>query len=120
MLRMHCLISGYPRTDHKDHNGLNNQRSNLRQATGQQNSANVSPHKGAASRYKGVTWAKQRSKWKAQIGVNGSTRGLGDFASEIQAAMAYDRAAIDTFGEFACTNAMMGLYPTQSQYTLAA
>jgi hypothetical protein len=55
---MHKLITGFPQTDHKDHDGLNNQRSNLRPASAGQNAANTLP-RAATSRYKGVSWNKR-------------------------------------------------------------
>ena len=47
------------------------------------------------SRYRGVSWHKQKSKWVAQIGIDGSTKHLGYFESEEDAARAYDAEATD-------------------------
>jgi hypothetical protein len=102
---MHSLLTGYRRTDHEDHNGLNNQRYNLRGATGQQNMANSSKRDArTSSRYKGVSWNTRHGKWYAQISINGKQRHLGCFADEAKASHAYDVAAIKAFGNFACTN----------------
>jgi hypothetical protein len=99
---MHKLITGWPLTDHRDHNGLNNQRSNLRQVSGTQNQWNRRP---AGSRlYKGTCWLPKEGRWRARITVNGQDRYLGRFASEAEAALAYDRAAAEAFGEFAYLN----------------
>ncbi len=89
--------------DHRDRNPLNNKRSNLRFASASQNSANQrkSTH---SSRFRGVTWAKTRRKWQAQIGDNGKYRYLGYFTDEKLAACAYDDAAREIFGEFAVCN----------------
>lgn len=103
-VRMHKLITGYARTDHIDHDGLNNRRSNLRLATHAQNMHNMRPHLGATSQYKGVFLIKKRGVWRAVIKMNDRTRGLGEYVSEIQAAYAYDAAARELFGEFACLN----------------
>ena len=90
--------------EHKDGNGLNNQRGNLRLATNQQNSMNTKKKKNAASKYKGVSWAKTNSKWVAKIRLNGTLMHLGYFKNEIAAAYAYNNAAIMYFGEFANIN----------------
>lgn len=103
-LRMHCLIMGAKGIDHRDHNGLNNQRSNLRPATQSQNGGNRRPHLDAASPYKGVQWNAGKRRWAARIILNRRTRHLGYFWSELAAAYAYDAAARELFGEFACPN----------------
>lgn len=103
-LSMHKLITGWPLTDHKDHDGLNNQRSNLRPATGSQNSGNQRAQNGRTSKYKGVSMCSQTKKWLAQISVQGRGTNLGRFAAEEDAARAYDAAARIAWGEFACTN----------------
>lgn len=104
-LFMHCLIMGMVGVDHKNHDGLDNQRSNLRPANQSQNSQNQRPTRGGASKYKGVFLVKKSGLWRAAIGVGGRRqRRLGDFTSELEAAYAYDAAARELFGEFACPN----------------
>jgi len=104
---MHRLIMGEPQglqVDHRNRNPLDNQRHNLRIATNSQNRMNASKPRAttARSRYKGVAYGKEG--WQAQIMKNGKSLWLGYFASEIEAAHAYDVAARDLFGEFACIN----------------
>lgn len=99
---MHQFISGYGRTDHIDRNGLNNQSSNLREATAQQNMRNQGP-RGGSSLFKGVCWDKRAKKWKSAIRDYKKIH-LGYFEIEQDAARAYDRAAREMFGEFAYLN----------------
>jgi hypothetical protein len=101
---MHKLITGWPQTDHEDHDGLNNQRSNLRPAPGGRNLQNARKRAGTSSAYKGVSWDPVNRKWLARICVSGHERNLGRHVSEIDAALAYDAAAREAFGEFACLN----------------
>lgn len=100
---MHKLITGYAMTDHIDHDGLNNQRSNLREATHSQNMRNRRPDLDPASQYKGVAPAKS-GNWHAMIGMDGRLQRLGTFEAEVDAALAYDAAASFLFGEYACLN----------------
>ena len=89
--------------DHIDHNTLNNQKANLRICTNQQNSMNQRRRKGT-SKYKGVSWSKEKQKWYSCIKVNYKTKFLGRFNSEAKAAKEYDIAAKEYFGEFAYLN----------------
>lgn len=92
-------------TDHQDHNGLNNQRYNIREATSEQNNYNLPRHRNSLSRFKGVSWAKQNKKWQAQISSRSTGHiCIGHFDKEEDAAKAYDAAAMEYHGEFACLN----------------
>lgn len=101
---MHQLITGSRFIDHIDGDPLNNRRSNLRPATKSQNGANARKNPGKTSRYKGVFWDRERSGWQAKITVERQQVCLGRFANEEDAALAYDLAAREAFGEFALTN----------------
>lgn len=90
--------------DHKDGSGLNNCRSNLRLATNAENGRNRRKNVNNKSGYKGVSWRKQRSKWKSQINVNGRNKFLGYFTDVLDGARAYDRAALELHGEYASLN----------------
>lgn len=90
--------------DHINGNGLDNTRDNLRLCVHRQNLCNQRKQSGRSSRFKGVCWFKSKRKWTAGIKVNQKRINLGLFKDETEAAMAYDRAAIEHFGEFARTN----------------
>lgn len=100
---MHRVIANTPSdmdTDHRDGDGLNNRRKNLRTATRAQNMWNRAPNKCGTSRHKGVSWHKQHGKWIANIQVNKKRHFIGLFRDEDEAAKAYaERAAIE-FGTF--------------------
>ena len=89
--------------DHIDGNRLNNQKTNLRSSTGQQNQANQLPRIGT-SQYKGVSWHSRDRKWRASIRINYKKYNLGNFSSEEEAARAYDAKAREFFGEHARLN----------------
>ena len=105
---MHRQIMNAPKgtpIDHKDHNGLNNTRENLRLATISENARNCEKTKRpTSSKYKGVCWNKKSKKWQAHIHYNGISIHLGLFDSEEDAAKAYDEAAKIYHGEFAVLN----------------
>jgi len=90
--------------DHKDGNGLNNQKNNLRLATSTQNTRNSKPNKNTSSKYKGVSYRKDAKKWRSIINFNKKVIRLGCFTDEIEAAKAYDEKAKELFGEFAWLN----------------
>ena len=111
---MHRLILGLQpnnklQTDHIDGDGLNNQRSNLRACTRTQNRQSARKRKVGTSKYKGVCCYVRNGKWHSRIRINGKLIHLGSFESETDAARAYDEAAPKHYGEFALTNAMLGL-----------
>lgn len=95
--------------DHRDGDGLNNQKSNLRLANDHQNQANRGKNKNNKSGYKGVTWCKAARKWQSQIMVHRHHHYLGLFEDAKEAAKTYDAAALRFFGEFARTNHHLGL-----------
>lgn len=91
--------------DHKNRNTLDNRRRNLRYATATQSQGNTGRKRVTpTSKYKGVTWNKQKQKWLCRIGHNWKMLFLGWFYKEEQAAKAYNRAAKHLFGKFACLN----------------
>lgn len=101
---MHRLVLSGPVVDHVNRSGLDNRRANLRAASRSQNAMNQASRANTSSRYKGVSWDKYARKWDVRIRAKGRQLRLGRFTSELEAARAYDRAAIEHFGEFACIN----------------
>jgi hypothetical protein len=90
--------------DHINHNGIDNQKHNLRCCTRAENSMNQMSRRGSSSKYKGVSWYKTKCKWCSQIRVNGLLINLGYYDNEEDAAKVYDAKARELFGEFAYLN----------------
>lgn len=108
-IRMHRQILGLERGDkrqgdHRDHNTLDNRRSNIRICTPLQNTRNQKSRKNSTSKYKGVNWNKKCKKWMAQIRITGKIKHLGVFNNEETAAEAYVKVAKIYHKEFAYFN----------------
>lgn len=105
-IKMHRYIMNAPTgmvVDHKNGDGLDNRRSNLRICTQGKNSLNRRKNKnGKQSQYKGV-WING-NKWAATLRVSGKNHYIGKFLTERDAALAYNDMAIKYFGEFANLN----------------
>jgi hypothetical protein len=100
---LHRFIEGVTnrkiQVDHKDHDGLNCQRHNLRPCVPGENNGNQRKTRGA-SKHKGVSRDTGRGLWRAYITIHNKSKFLGRFHDERDAALAYDVAA-RAFGEFA-------------------
>lgn len=103
-IRLHNFVTGWRFVDHINENGLDNRKTNLREATHATNGRNVGPRATNTSGFKGVTWSKRSRKWAARIQVDGRSIYLGVHVDIKDAARAYDAAAIEHFGEFARLN----------------
>ena len=103
-IRLHHLVlprrAGYL-IDHVNFSTLDNRRANLRYASPSESSAHTR-RKGGSSRYRGVF--RERGGFAARIQSDGVRRRLGRFTDEREAARAFDRAALQAFGEFAVLN----------------
>lgn len=95
--------------DHIDGNRLNNHIENLRLATSLENQYNKARQANGTSQYKGVWFDAVKGFWKASIRLDGKRYYIGQFESEIAAAIAYDKLAIEIQGEFAKPNILTGL-----------
>jgi hypothetical protein len=102
---MHRFILGAKEgefVDHKNHDTLDNRRSNLRICTKSENNANSRPKNDI--RYRGISFDKKRQLWQVHLGKSGKQYFIGYFKTDKEAAMAYDIKAQLLHGEFAYLN----------------
>lgn len=90
--------------DHKNQNTWDNRLSNLRLATISQQGFNKGVQANNSSGFRGVHWFTRMGKYKATIRCKPKRIHLGYFDTAIEAAKAYNRAAIELHGPFACLN----------------
>ncbi len=90
--------------DHIDGDKTNNHHENLRFATHSENNRNKSKRANTTSKYYGVCFHKKADKWNAQIQIEGIRKNLGFFTNEKEAAVAFNKAAVDLHKEFARLN----------------
>lgn len=102
MQMMHWFIMGIKCVDHKNGDGLDNRRCNLRPASARQQMQNRAKPKNNRSGFKGVRFRVLRTKsvWTAQI----ESKHIGVFNDPVLAAQAYDAKARELYGEFARLN----------------
>ncbi len=103
---MHRLILGFPLgcIDHKNHNGLDNTRENIRVCDQSKNIQNARTRKTSRSGYKGVCFEGQTKKWRLQIKTPSGKVIRERHTCKDAAAIAYNKYAIEYFGEFAFLN----------------
>lgn len=101
------ILACKEKVDHRDTNGLNNQRYNLRPATKSQNNMNQRKSRGS-SRFKGVAWDKIHGAWQAGVKKDGIRHHIGTFRDEADAAQAYNFKAEELFGPYARLNTPEG------------
>lgn len=102
--RFHRTVMGIvdPKTqvDHRDGNGLNNRRSNLRVCDASRNQMNRGATSSNTSGFKGVSWSKKCKLWQAQITKNRKNYHLGFYDTPENAHLAYLFAGRALHGEF--------------------
>ncbi len=102
---MHRVILQTPDgldTDHKNQNALDNRRNNLRVCSRSENMGNRGKQINNTVGFKGIVWHKNR--WVARVRGKNKKMHIGRFDNKIEAARAYDKMAIEVFGEFASLN----------------
>lgn len=101
---MHRVILDAPigsLVDHRNGDGLENRRNNLRLATCAGNNQNARIRRDNTSGLKGASWHKRCKRWQATISIDGNLKHLGYFATPELAHAAYAKVAADMHGEFA-------------------
>lgn len=110
LVSMHALIMGHDVStgmdiDHINGNGLDNRRRNLRSATRTQTNANRGKYRNNSTGYKGVYYYPNReTPYWAYITCDRKRKSLGYYATAEEAALAYNKAAKELFGEYAHLN----------------
>lgn len=107
LLRMHREILNAPdglSIDHINGDGLDNRRENLRACTTSENQRNRGEQRNGTSGFKGVSWRKKDKGWRAQLWHLGKAIWLGCYKTKEEAALAYNKKAIELHGDFAKLN----------------
>ena len=95
--------------DHINRVTLDNRRSNLRACSRTGNARNVGLRRNNTSGFKGVHLDKRTGRWESRLTIGSRKKHIGNHATAAEAALAYDVAALERYGEFAVTNAQLGL-----------
>jgi len=104
---MHRALIGAERgeeIDHRDGDGLNNRRNNLRRCTRGQNTCNAPTRSDNRAGLKGASFDSRSGKWRVEISIDGRKKHLGLFATAEEAHARYATAAAEIYGEFARTS----------------
>ena len=95
---------GFQQRDHKNGNGLDNRKENLRGCTASQNLGNFRTFRKGTSKFRGVSWYKDYKKWVVVVNFEKKRYFCGYFDSEVEAAKKYNQKAFQLFGEFYSPN----------------
>lgn len=90
--------------EHNNGNKLDNRRKNLSLLTRSESVQRYEIRNSNKTIYKGISYRKSRNKWQARIKFHGQTRSLGYYSTPEEAAKAYNKAAIELYGEKARLN----------------
>jgi hypothetical protein len=106
VILMHRMLLGAKEIDHKNGNGFDNRRSNLRPSSRSGNLVNRGRRvlRKDGGKFKGVYWHACSRKWHAKLTVKGQKLFIGHFTSEEEAARAYNKAAFQAWGHLAKLN----------------
>jgi len=107
LIFMHREIARPPKgkvVDHQNRNRADNTRANLWVCTPKENGRNRGKRQGVSSRFRGVSYDTRAGKWRAQIWFPETHMHIGYFPDEVEAARAYDRKAVELFGQDAKLN----------------
>jgi hypothetical protein len=106
-LLLHRVINNTPEgmiTDHINRNPLDNRKKNLRTCTHGQNMINRSGYRKSKSKYRGVSWASDKGKWRVTINVDGKKIHGGYYENEEEGALAYNFLSAEYHGDFSVKN----------------
>lgn len=105
ILYMHRIILEGKEIDHINGDKLDNRKCNLRVCDRSLNNLNKNSQKNSLSKFKGAYKHHGKiKKWRSAIGFLGKSLHLGTFFTEIEAAQAYNKKAVELYGEFAKLN----------------
>jgi len=100
------LMPGVPRIDHKNRNGLDNRRENLRSCSASQNISNSKLFRHNTTGYRGVVKIKgsEPARYLSRLKLNGKQLYFGTYNDPREAALVRDAKALELLGEFASLN----------------
>lgn len=113
-IKLHQVVFGRY-ADHRDRNAMNNRKSNLRNASHQENCWNRGAHRDGSSGVSGVCWAKREELWRAYITVDCKQKSLGYFDNKEDAIRARLKVEVQYYGEFAPQRHLFEQYGIQEQ-----
>jgi len=96
--------NGFERVVHLNKNGLDYRKKNLCVEKWGTFQHTLGKRKGTSSKFRGVSWNKEKMKWDTYISIKNKTHHLGKFRSEVSAAKAYNKKAIELYGHLAYQN----------------
>jgi len=105
------ILTGLNGIDHIDRNKMNNRRSNFRIATPRQQSINKTAYINNTTGYKGVFKVGKTGRFITRLVNDYKKHHIGTFPTPEEAALAYNKKAIELHGEFAVLNEVKECQP---------